>query len=103
MSLLRNIGNFALSRAVNEKVAARGLFGAGVGLIATRLAMRSLPGALLVGGGLVAKHLWDRRREREALDEPMTDEDAEMSVARAAGEPEIAEGAMPGDGIASIA
>lgn len=29
-----------------------------------RLATRSVPGALLVGGGLVAKALYDRRRKR---------------------------------------
>ena len=102
MSLLRNVGRLALGRAVNDRVASRGVLGAGLGLIATRLALRSVPGALLVGGGFVAKHLWDKRKEREALGEEMTDEDVDMGVARATGEPDIAEGAMPGDGVAAV-
>lgn len=102
MSLLRSIGRLALGQAVNDRVASKGLLGAGLGVIATRLAMRSVPGALFVGGGLVAKHLWDRRREREALDERMSNEDAEMGIARAAGESAFAESATPGDGVASV-
>ncbi len=50
-----------------------------------RLAMRSVPGAIFVGGGLLAKTLFDRRRERkrrqrerqalaEALDEDLTED-----------------------------
>ena len=41
-----------------------GLLGAGLGIAATRLATRSIPGALLVGGALVAKKLYDKRKER---------------------------------------
>ena len=41
-----------------------GLIGAGLGIIATRIATRSLPGALLVSGAIVAKSIYDKRRER---------------------------------------
>ena len=39
-----------------------GLLGAGLGIAATRLATRSIPGALLVGGALLAKPLYDKRK-----------------------------------------
>lgn len=35
--------------------------------IVARIATRSMPGAILVGGGLVAKTLYDRARSRQAL------------------------------------
>ena len=41
-----------------------GLLGAGLGIAATRLATRSIPGALLVGGAFVAKKLYDKRKAR---------------------------------------
>ena len=94
----------AVGRGVANKVAGRGLLGAGVGLVASRLAMRSLPGAALVGGGLLAKYLWDKRRERDTRDGEMTAEDADMAIARAEGEPHIAEAAVPSeDGVAAVA
>ena len=40
----------------------RGLLGAGIGLVATRIATRSLPGAILVGGVLLAKKLYDHKK-----------------------------------------
>lgn len=45
-----------------------GLMGAGLGIIATRIATRSLPGALFVGGALLAKTVYDRRKERRLTD-----------------------------------
>jgi hypothetical protein len=36
------------------------------GAALTRLATRSVPGALVVGGGLLAKSLYDRRRAKRA-------------------------------------
>ena len=39
------------------------------GAALTRIATRSVPGALLVGGGLLAKTLYDRRRARKAVAE----------------------------------
>lgn len=37
-----------------------------LGTAAARIATRSVPGALIVGGGLLAKALYDRRKGREA-------------------------------------
>jgi hypothetical protein len=37
-----------------------------VSSVVARLAMRSVPGAILVGGGLLAKTLYDRRKGRSA-------------------------------------
>jgi len=48
-----------------------------VGTAAARLATRSIPGAILVGGGLLAKTLYDRSKDR--------------AQAKAEGEAEIAE------------
>lgn len=70
MSVLRTIAAGALGSHVRGRTAGRGLLGAGMGLIAARIAMRSLPGAALVGGGLVAKYLWDRKRERDETGAP---------------------------------
>ncbi|MBC2776423.1 hypothetical protein [Parasphingopyxis marina] len=95
MSLIRNIARTALGSAVTGKTAGRGLLGAGIGLIATRIATRSLPGAAVVGGGLIAKYLWDRRREAQNDDEAFGEEDAEMGEARATGETDIADAASP--------
>jgi hypothetical protein len=41
------------------------------GAALTRIATRSVPGAIVVGGGLLAKSLYDRRHRRgERTDEP---------------------------------
>ena len=70
--------------------------GAGLGLAATRIATRSLPGAALVGGGMLAKYLWDRKQERDASGGTgLTSEDAEMATARASGETIMAESTAP--------
>lgn len=37
-----------------------------LGTALTRIATRSVPGALIVGGGLLAKALYDRKRARDA-------------------------------------
>lgn len=96
MSLLRNLARGALGSAVNGRTAGRGILGAGVGLVATRIAMRSLPGAAVVGGGLLAKYLWDRKRERDTRDQSgMTREDADMATGRASGETIMAESTAP--------
>lgn len=39
-----------------------------VGTAIARIATRSVPGALLVGGGLLAKTLYDRKRGKQATD-----------------------------------
>lgn len=96
MSLIRSIARGALGSSVRSRTAGRGILGAGLGLVAARIATRSLPGAALVGGGLLAKYLWDRKREREAAETGGLDaRDADMGLARAEGETGIAAAAAP--------
>lgn len=42
------------------------LLGGIAGAVAVRVATRSVPGAIVVGGSLIAKTLYDRRRARKA-------------------------------------
>jgi hypothetical protein len=63
MPLLKTLAGALVREAVGRK-RGRGLLGAGIGIIATRIATRSLPGAIAVGGALVAKKLYDRRKAR---------------------------------------
>lgn len=64
MPLIRNIATSAVKGAIGQKAKGSGLLGAGIGLVATRIATRSVPGALVVGGLYVAKKLYDRRRTK---------------------------------------
>ena len=61
MPLLRTISGAVVGEVIGQK-RGHGLLGAGLGIIATRIATRSLPGAVLVGGVLVAKAVYDRRK-----------------------------------------
>ena len=63
MSLLRNIAGTFVGNETRKRSQGSGLLGFGLGLIATRIATRSIPGALLVGGAMVAKALYDRAQE----------------------------------------
>ncbi len=56
------IGAAQAKAAVGKRSMAEALIGTAVARVATK----SLPGALMVGGGLLAKALWDRRKGREA-------------------------------------
>lgn len=50
---------------------AAGVFGGTlIGAIAARIATRSVPGALLVGGALVAKALYDQRKAKDKPPKP---------------------------------
>jgi len=51
---------------VTRSVTGRGLVSRTAAIVITRLATRSLPGTVLVGGGLLAKALYDRRKDRRA-------------------------------------
>lgn len=66
-SLVKAAVGAVVGSVVAEKSAGRGLLGAGLGVLATRLATRSLPGAAIVGGALVAKAIYDRRKESKRL------------------------------------
>ena len=61
MPLLKTLAGVLVGEAVGRKKG-HGILGAGIGIIATRIATRSLPGALLVGGALVAKKVYDARK-----------------------------------------
>ena len=62
--MLRSIIGGAVSSAARRKSGGRGLLNLGIGLVATRIATRSIPGAIAVGGALLAKALWDQRERR---------------------------------------
>jgi hypothetical protein len=40
-----------------------------LGAALTRLATRSVPGAIVVGGAILAKHLYDKKKAREAQEQ----------------------------------
>jgi hypothetical protein len=61
--MLRTIAGTVVGEIIGSK-RGHGLLGAGIGLVATRIASRSVPGLILVGGAIAAKALYDRRRNR---------------------------------------
>jgi hypothetical protein len=63
MPLLKTIAGAVAGEAVGRK-RGRGLLGAGLGIAATRIATRSIPGAIAVGGAILAKKLYDRRKAK---------------------------------------
>ena len=65
MPLLKTIVGAVIGEVIGKR-RGHGLLGLGLGVIATRVATRSLPGALAVGGALMAKRLYDRRKARKA-------------------------------------
>jgi hypothetical protein len=62
--------NVAIAKTLPEPAPAgrksKALLGGIAGAIATRIALRSVPGAILVGGAALAKTLHDRRKARRA-------------------------------------
>ena len=68
--MLRSIAGAVVGEVIGQK-RGHGLLGAGLGIIATRIATRSLPGAVLVGGALLAKAVYDRRKDRNANSSPL--------------------------------
>ncbi|WP_187334442.1 hypothetical protein [Novosphingopyxis iocasae] len=96
MAFLKSLAGTLIGKKVGEKTAGRGLLGAGVGFLVTKVATRSLPGAALVGGGYLAKKLYDKRkadrRAQAATSTGLSDEDTDMAMARAEGETEIVDG-----------
>ena len=61
--MLKSIAGAVIGEVLGRK-RGHGLLGAGIGLVATRVATRSIPGLLLVGGAIVAKSIYDKRKER---------------------------------------
>ena len=62
--MLRSIAGAVVGEVIGRK-RGHGLLGAGIGVVATRLATRSIPGLLLVGGAIVAKGIYDQRKGRK--------------------------------------
>ncbi|MEH6757291.1 MAG: hypothetical protein V7676_07240 [Parasphingorhabdus sp.] len=67
MSLIRNVFTAFVGNSARKHGKGNGLMGFGVGVLAARVATRSVPGALLVGGAMVAKALYNRSKEKEEL------------------------------------
>jgi hypothetical protein len=66
--MLKSIAGAVVGELIGQK-RGHGILGAGIGLVATRIATRSLPGALLVGGAILAKTFYDKRKERDIAPE----------------------------------
>jgi len=67
MSLVRNLFTTFVGYEARRHTSGHGLRNFGLGMLAARIATRSVPGALLVGGVLIAKKLYDDAKEAEAL------------------------------------
>ena len=70
MSLVRTIFTTLVGNEARKHGKGHGLRNFGLGMLAARIATRSVPGALLVGGALIAKKLYDDAKEAEALPAP---------------------------------
>lgn len=66
MSLLSELTKTAARHGVAKKTVGGGILGTVAGLVATRIATKSVPGAVLVGGAILGKYLWDKKKERDA-------------------------------------
>lgn len=62
--MLKSIAGAVIGEVIGRK-RGNGLLGAGIGLVATRIATRSIPGLLFVSGAIAAKTIYDKRRERK--------------------------------------
>jgi hypothetical protein len=67
--MLKSIAGAVVGEVIGRK-RGNGLLGAGIGLVATRIATRSIPGLLLVGGAIAAKTIYDKRRENRISGHP---------------------------------
>ena len=62
--MLKTIAGAVIGEVIGRK-SGNGLLGAGLGIVATRLATRSIRGLLLVGGAFAAKSMYNKRKERQ--------------------------------------
>jgi hypothetical protein len=69
--MIRSIAGAVIGELVGRR-SGNGLLGAGIGLVATRIASRSIPGAVIVGSAILAKTLYDRRQSAKMSDLPVT-------------------------------
>lgn len=82
---VREIVSVLIGNEARKRGQGTGLLGFGLGVVAARIATRSLPGALLVGGAMVAKALYDRSKEEEEL--PASDQIIDIEGTPAPTEP----------------
>ncbi len=68
MPVIRSLAKVAVGRKIMKESRGNGLLRFGAGLVAARVATRSIPGALLVGGAIVGKKLYDRRKARTNIE-----------------------------------
>lgn len=66
--IARRGGGKLLNRVLPATGGKTSLLGGIAGTMAVRIATRSVPGAIVVGGALLAKKLHDRRRKRDLTD-----------------------------------
>jgi hypothetical protein len=66
--MLKTIAGAVIGEVIGKRSGNHGLIGAGLGIIATRIATRSLPGAMLIGGALLAKGIIDHQRAQKSDD-----------------------------------
>lgn len=57
---------------LHKRSLTKGIAGAAI----TKIATRSVPGAIVVGGGLIAKALYDRRHKPQSITKPDSGKDA---------------------------
>lgn len=67
MPILKNIAGAVIGETIGKRNGNHGFIGAGLGILATRIATRSLPGAMLIGGVYIAKKIYDKNRKRDHL------------------------------------
>lgn len=60
------LGQVVGKRKAGKLIRGRSMAQTLIGTAVARIATRSVPGAIIVGGGMLAKTLYDRRRAREA-------------------------------------
>ncbi len=66
MPIVRNLFTTFVGYETRKHTQGHGLLNFGLGMIAARIATASIPGALLVGGALIAKKIYDDSKEAEA-------------------------------------
>lgn len=69
-TLLNRVVDKVLPDTPSEEKTKRNLFAGIAGAVAMRVATRSVPGALVVTSGLVAKKLYDRRKAKQGKAKP---------------------------------